>query len=144
LAGEQGKRTSIAENYEAKNFNIDFFSLTPKIVVRMNKTLRWSVSYSVGNQKNTQGIERNDMQDLGTEITWRRVQKSNLTANLNYVLNDFKGVKGSPVELDMLQGLTTGNNWVWSINYTQRIGKQIDANINYGGRKSGDNSPLIH
>jgi len=139
LAGEQGKRISIAENYEAKNFDIDFYSVTPKMVVRMNKTLRWSVSYSYGNQSNTQGIERNSTKDLGAELTWRRIQKSNLSANLNYVLNDFEGMKGSPVELDMLQGLTTGNNWVWSINYTQRIGKQIDANINYGGRKSGDN-----
>jgi len=139
LAGEQGNRISVAENYEAKNFNIDFYSITPKIVVRMNKTLRWSLSYSLGNQSNSAGIERNTTKDLGAELTWRRIQKSNLSANLNYVLNDFEGTKGSPVELDMLQGLTTGNNWVWSINYTQRIGKQIDANINYGGRKSGDN-----
>ena len=142
LAGEQGQRLSLAENYEAKNFNIDFYSITPEIVVRMNKTLRWSLSYSYGNQVNTQGIERNNTKDLGATLTWRRVQKSNLTANLNYVLNDFTGTKGSPIELDMLQGLTTGNNWVWSINYTQRIGKQIDANINYGGRKSGMNKTV--
>ena len=139
LQGEQGKRTSLAENYEAKNFNIDFYSITPKLVVRMNKSLRWSLSYSYGNQNNTQGIEENTTKDLGAELTWRRVQKSNLNASLNYVLNDFNGDKGSPVELEMLQGLTTGNNWVWSINYTQRIGKQIDANIAYGGRKSGNN-----
>lgn len=139
LEGEQGKRVSIAENYAAKNFDIDFYSITPKVVVRMNKTLRWTLSYSYGNQKNTQGFEENNSQDLGAELTWRRLQKSNLSANLNYVLNEFNGTSGSPVELEMLQGLTTGNNWVWSINYTQRIGKQIDANINYGGRKSGDN-----
>jgi len=132
-------RTSVAENYEAKNFDIDFYSITPKMVVRINKTLRWSLAYSFGNQSNTQGVERNTTKDLGAELTWRRIQKSNLSANLNYVLNDFEGMKGSPVELDMLQGLTTGDNWVWSINYTQRIGKQIDANINYGGRKSGVN-----
>ena len=139
LEGEQGKKISLAENYEAKNFNIDFYSIKPKMVVRMNKTFRWSLSYIHGFQRNIQGVEENITKDLGAELTWRRIQKSNLSANLNYVLNDFAGTKGSPVELEMLQGLTTGNNWVWSINYTQRIGKQIDANINYGGRKSGDN-----
>ncbi len=139
LEGERGIKTSVAENYEAKNFNINFFRITPKLVIRMNKNLRWSLAYSYSNQQNITGNEIGLTKDFGGELTWRRLQKSNLNASLNYVLNDFNGEKGSPVELEMLQGLTQGVNWVWSINYTQRIKKQIDATITYNGRKSGFN-----
>jgi len=139
LEGEQGNSKSLAENYEAKNFNVSFYEITPKIVVRLNKSLRWSLSYSYLNQTNTTGPEIGTSKDFGGELTWRRLQKSNLNARMNFVINEFSGQRGSPVELEMLQGLTTGNNWVWSINYTQRIKKSIDASITYNGRKSGVN-----
>lgn len=139
LEGEQGKKRSVAQNYEAKNYEISFYEITPKLVVRLNKSLRWSLAYSYANQTNETGPETGITKDFGGDVTWRRLQKSNLNASINYVLNDFNGERGSPVELEMLQGLTRGNNWVWSINYTQRIKKQIDATITYNGRKSGIN-----
>ena len=139
LEGEQGNKKSLAENYEAKNFNVDFYQITPKVVVRLNNSLRWSLAYSYLNQSNRTGPEIGISRDFGGELTWRRLQKSNLNARMNFVINEFSGERGSPVELEMLQGLTTGNNWVWSINYTQRIKKQIDATITYNGRKSGLN-----
>lgn len=142
LEGEQGNKKSVAQNYEAKNFDIKYYLIKPKLVVRLNNSLRWSLSYTYQNQGNTGGPETGITKDFGGDLTWRRLQKSNLNASLNYVLNDFEGERGSPVELEMLQGLTTGNNWVWSINYTQRIKKQIDASINYNGRQSGVNKTV--
>ena len=139
LEGEQGNSKSFAENYEAKNFNVGYYEITPKVVVRMNKSLRWSLAYSYLNQTNITGPEVGVSKDFGGELTWRRLQKSNLNARMNFVINEFSGERGSPVELEMLQGLTIGNNWVWSLNYTQRIKKSIDATISYNGRKSGIN-----
>jgi len=140
---EQGTRLSAAENYEAKNFIIDFYRWKPKIVWRASQSFRTSFAYQYGVQQSRDGEASTINQELSTDITWRRSNKSNLTAQLNYILNDFEGPSGTPIELDMLQGLKTGNNWLWSLNYTQRIAKSIDANFSYRGRQS-DGSKTVH
>ena len=44
----------------------------------------------------------------------------------------------------MLQGLTTGRNQLWNINLQQRIGQNIQLNINYDGRVSGLSDTILH
>ncbi len=140
---EQGSRLSAAENYQAKNFIIDFYRWQPKIVWRASQNFRTSFAYQYGVQESQDLTASSVNQELISDITWRRGNKSNLTAQVSYILNDFDGISGSPIELDMLQGLKTGNNWLWSLNYTQRIAKSIDANFSYRGRQS-DGSRTIH
>lgn len=140
---EKGLRLSAAENYEAKNFIIDFYRWKPKIVWRASQNFRTSFAYQYGVQESQDLTATTVNQELISDVTWRRGNKSNLTAQVSYILNDFEGVSGSPIELDMLQGLKTGNNWLWSLNYTQRIAKSIDANFSYRGRQS-DGSKTVH
>jgi hypothetical protein len=44
---------------------------------------------------------------------------------------------------DMLQGLSRGNNQLMNVQLQQRIGQNLQINITYEGRKSGE-IPFIH
>ena len=55
----------------------------------------------------------------------------------------FNGDFSSPLGYDMLQGLSIGDNYVWNINYQQRLANNLQITISYDGRKS-ENQPVIN
>jgi len=43
----------------------------------------------------------------------------------------------------MLEGLKIGNNYTVGISYQRKVGKNLQLNFNYNGRKS-DSNKMIH
>jgi hypothetical protein len=56
---------------------------------------------------------------------------------INYTAED-----NAPVEYDLLDGLKDGANYLWNINLTKRLGKNIDLTLAYDGRKTAINSTV--
>ena len=47
------------------------------------------------------------------------------------------------LEIDMLQNLQNGNNYIWTVSFDKTIAKNFQISIVYDGRKTGL-SKIIH
>jgi len=136
-----GEKNYDSQRFDEQDFNIDFWNIIPQLNYRPSPKLRFILKYKIEkNQNTTLGSEDifSNAQDIGLELTWRQNTNSNLLLRFNYVLIEFEGMRNTPVEFEMLQGLRDGNNLLWSLNYTKRISGNIDLILNYNGRKAGD------
>ena len=73
----------------------------------------------------------------------QKTESYRLNASLNLVFNEFQGNLNTPVAYQMLEGLQSGTNYTWNVNFQKQITSYLDINFNYLGRKS-ETANAIH
>ncbi len=131
-----------------RNYNIEEISAEPSLSYIYQTKLRTTLSYNIDNKKNTIGFnEETTNNALTADLKYNVL--SNSTINARFTLNtiNFKyntgGSANSTVGYIMLDGLLPGKNYLWNIEYTKRLGGNIEMSIQYDGRKPG-NSRVVH
>ncbi|MDC8002645.1 hypothetical protein POV27_01155 [Aureisphaera galaxeae] len=144
LKATLGNTDSRSENFENRNFDLDTYSLNPKLSYLLNRQTRFDVFYQFLNKENALGaMETLDQQKIGVSFAYNNVQKISISGEFNYIDNAFEGAAFSPVAYTMLEGLQPGVNFTWNLLFQKRITKYLDANLSYFGRKS-ESSSTIH
>ena len=130
------------KEYELKinsnqDFNLDFYKITPQLNYRPSTKLRLVAKYKHEKGENKiNDFDKALINDIGFECTWRKSIKSSFQLRTNLVMISYEGRENTPIELELIQGLKDGTNYVWMLNYTRRIGKNFDLILNYNARKS--------
>ncbi len=144
LKGSVGMNTSTSENFPSRNYEIDSYETGPRISYLLNRQARLDLFYQFANEENLLGdMEQLRQQKTGVSFSYNNVQKVSVTAEFNYIDNDFTGSAFSPVAYQMLEGLQPDTNFTWSLLFQKKITQFLDANLSYFGRKS-ENSKTIH
>lgn len=141
---EKGARIGDSEQFDNRDFDIDYYSFNPKINYRPTANLRLSTEYRYADSKqNIRDLEEAITQELTLGFSLRKASTESLDFSLSYVDIDYKGMPNTVVEFELLDGLKDGRNMLWSVNYIRRLNNSIDLNINYEGRKTGE-SPVFN
>lgn len=144
LASQTGNTKSYSENYSSRDYEIDNYSVSPKISYIFSKNASWDVFYEYKNQKNTINLmETLEQNQLGTGLTFNSEKGFTLNASYSFYNNKLTGDSLSPVSFQMLQGLQAGKNSVWQLVLQKNITQYLDININYQGRRS-ETSKAVH
>ncbi len=143
-----GSDIRIFEANPIRNMDINFLQLVPQISYLPNTKFRYQVSYSFKgkNNVNVENASKVQIHSLETEATWRRTSTSLFQGSIEYakVRYDVIGPEDvNFVRLDLLEGLKSGNNFLWRIQMSNKLNKVMELNINYEGRKVGENR-LVH
>ena len=126
-----------SDNFSNRNYRLYNKTFTPKISYILNKNARFEFSYTYKNKENrSDDFEMLRMNSLGTNMFFSNKQQFSLNLNANVFFNDFIGNQNSPVAFQMLEGLQSGTNYTWNLNFQKRITSYLDINLNYLGRKS--------
>ncbi|MCB0457124.1 MAG: hypothetical protein R2776_10040 [Flavobacteriaceae bacterium] len=135
--GVLGSNETFSENFENRNFNLENYTLNPKLSYLLNQQTRFDVFYQFMNEENTLGeMEQLTQQKVGVSFAYNNVEKISISGEFNYIDNAFTGSAFSPVAYTMLEGLQPGTNFTWNLLFQKRITKYLDANLSYFGRKS--------
>ncbi|MCO6174521.1 hypothetical protein NHF50_05645 [Flavobacterium sp. NRK F10] len=144
LVSQIGNTKSYSENYSSRDYEIDNYSVSPKISYIFSKNASWDVFYEYKNQKNTINLmETLEQNQLGTGLTFNSEKGFTLNASYSFYNNKLTGDSLSPVSFQMLQGLQAGKNSVWQLVLQKNITQYLDININYQGRRS-ETSKAVH
>ena len=144
LDTSQSKTSSISDNYASRNFEINNYSVGPKISYLFNSNVSLSFIYEYKNKENTiNNLEQLKQQRLGASFTYSGEKKITINGEYSLYDNAFIGDQLSPVAFQMLEGLQAGKNSTWRLLVQKNLTQYLDLNINYQGRKS-ENSQIIH
>lgn len=138
-----GDKSFSSEYFSSKNYNLYFSKNESNLRFQPDNSLRFSLSYSYSEKKNTGGNENVYINDAGFEVKYNVVKKGSLTGKINYININYKYETNTPVGYEMLEGLLPGNNAVWSLVYQKNLSKTLQMDLSYNGRVSQD-SKTIH
>ncbi|MES2835902.1 MAG: hypothetical protein V4667_00135 [Bacteroidota bacterium] len=142
LQGEytKGVKSSKSEFFSNRDFQIAYQEVEPKITYQAGVSFRVALSHKYSNKFNTIG-EANEnafTNKTNVEIRFNEVKKGSLTANIAAININYTGALNSPIAFEMLEGLTAGQNYVWSVSYQRNLSANMQLTLNYDGRKPTD------
>jgi hypothetical protein len=138
------KSSSISDNYASRNFELNNYSVAPKISYLFNSNKSLSFTYEYKNKENViNNLEHLKQQRLGISFTYSGEKKITINGEYSFYNNAFIGDQLTPVAFQMLEGLQSGKNSTWRLLLQKNLTQYLDININYQGRKS-DSSQIIH
>lgn len=142
---EHGNKANDIEFFPQNGFKINYFKIEPKLAVQPGAKFRVSVQFRYTDKLNTVGpdsAQRAVLRDIGTEGRFNIQERGSLQAGFNFISITYGGKPGNTVEFEMLDGLRTGFNYTWNALVQWKLAKNIQLNVTYNGRKSGDNAPV--
>jgi len=141
-----GERSYVSQFFVQQNYSYHFIEWKPKLIYQANKNFRTTLNagYFEANNAKEYGNQKGKTTEIGLEMRYNFTQIGALSAKYSLYEVEFNGETGSNLGYDMLQGLTTGKNQVWNLNLQQRIGQNIQINLNYDGRTSGLSETILH
>ncbi|MDP1727867.1 MAG: hypothetical protein Q8M15_13865 [Bacteroidota bacterium] len=140
-----GTKLYTSEYFTQNNYRYQFNEIKPKLSFQWLQKWRMGINYSYYTAQNLPelGNEKSHINEAGAELRYTFTKIGVLTFKYSYYEVGFTGSISSPLAYDMLQGLSAGNNQLWNISLQQRIGQNLQINVNYDGRKSGT-VPVTH
>lgn len=128
---------SVSENYNEKNYQIDSYTLHPKVSYLFSTQASIDVFYEYKDKfNNLNNQETLDQHRIGASFTYNSIKKFSMNGELSYYDNKFTGNPFSPVAFQMLEGLQPGKNITWRLLVQRNLTKYLDLNVNYQGRTS--------
>ena len=150
LVLRKGQNILNTENpkFDNRNYDIDQYSMEPRLNFTRGANLRLIMGYKYANKKNKQGNEETYLShSLNNEIKYNILQSTSIQAKFTYtdIVYSTKnpGNLNSTVSYILLDGLLPGKNFLWNLELTKRLGNNLELSIQYEGRKPGE-SRTVH
>lgn len=79
------------------------------------------------------------------ELLLSRKNNGMIEAKFSTLILNYGKIKDNPqVELAMLNGVQAGTNFIWSLNFGQKLTDLLQLNLVYNGRKNTQSDKMIH
>ncbi len=143
----KGIRQSSSDFLENRNYLILQRGLGPELALQPSSFFRASFQYQFthkDNLFNTEMKEQAKHHQAGVNIRFAKAIKTTLNTQLKYTYIAYNGQPNSPTGYEMLQALTIGNNYIWNINWLQKIGEGLQLTMVYEGRNSQGLNRVVH
>ncbi|MFT5667126.1 MAG: hypothetical protein ACI9DK_001314 [Vicingaceae bacterium] len=141
----ESKRANRAENFANRNYNINTRQIEPKINFQPSVKFRVSVSGIYAEKKNdfetelnVGNLEESVNSSFSTELQFNQAGKGTFSITASFINIKFNAPENNSLAFEMLDGLTKGDNITWDLRWQRNLANNLQLNLNYGGRKSGD------
>lgn len=140
----QLKQENDAEFFNERDYKLPSYQpeLTANCLLRKNFRTIIGYKYRIGTNK--LGDERMTWNDFSNEWTFNQATQTSLRAKFSFVKVNYVGNKNTPTEYALLEGLQNGNNFLWNITIDKRLSKNLQLNMGYEGRRTGQAERVIH
>lgn len=137
------------------NYNLEIQTIKPEVSYLPNRNLKINLFTSLkkGSQteidsillrSNALGLELDFNVTKIKDKRFRALQNTTLKVNFSWINNSYNGSQNTTAAYVFLEGLSTGENYVWQINLNKRLGKSLQLNFSYQGRRTGTSKKIIH
>jgi hypothetical protein len=128
---------SSSQLFKTRDYTLNLYETKPKLVYKLSESIQTEVSTAYKIKDRKDGEEFLKTFDLTGTLQWEK-KKTSIRGNFSFINNNFTGNAFSIVGNQMLDGLKSGENQVWSVILQQALNSFLQLNVNYEGRNSGD------
>ena len=141
----QSSKKSESEFLVLRNYNIYSRVFEPEGTFLLNRNFRMHLVYSFSSSiDSVSSVKKARIHNLSDEITFNYSGKTTLRAKMSFVQIRYEGVSNTPAQYVMLNGLQSGQNFLWNIQLNQALNKTLQLELRYDGRKTGSSGRVIH
>ncbi|MDX2189631.1 MAG: hypothetical protein SFY32_07190 [Bacteroidota bacterium] len=131
-----------------RNYLIRGYLIKPEISWQPNMVWRLTTAYSHTRKENVYSNNSNEaayLNEIFIESRFNKLSNNAITANFRYIEINTVNLSNinSPLGYEMVDALRQGSNFLWSLNWQQRLINGLQITIAYEGR-SATNTPVIH
>ncbi|MFM7596657.1 MAG: hypothetical protein ACKO4Y_10790 [Flavobacteriales bacterium] len=143
--GQEGNKTSSVDYTPGRNYKIRYQFLRMECSFQPSTNYRIAVDGKLSSKINglNPSIEKSHSKELGVEFKYNTTEKGSIQGSLKYLNLTYNGNPMSPVGFEMLEALRPGSNYTWSISWQRNVGKNLQLNLIYSGRKPSD-TKVVH
>lgn len=129
--------------FDNRNYHIAQQSLEPRISFFPGTDLRIIMGYKFSEKDNkSANRERAVSHSANTEVKYNILQNASLLGKFSFNNMQFTSLSGAQnvnttVSYIILEGLLPGKNFLWNLDLSKRLSKNLEMNIQYEGRKPG-------
>ena len=145
IANKLDVNSMLTPAFANQNYLIHSFQTEPQFSYTKGTKYRLTVGARYLQQENSSlyGGEHSTSKALTMDTKYNVVSNTSLTAHFEMNAITFTGAdQTTTTAYTMLQGLTTGDNYVWSIDLTKRVLGNIEVTLSYDGRKPGEGKTI--
>ncbi len=139
--GERGNQSGIADG---SSYYQKFWSGEPALIWMSRSVFRLTTSLKYEQRYNAAeyGGEDAKISSVNIDARFSKTSTGIIQLRFTYSNIEYSGLITAPVSYVMLDGLKTGNNFIWYLNWQRRVSKGIEMSIEYEGRKSGSDNVI--
>lgn len=149
----KGMKESDNQVFNARDYRIDYWRAGPKLTWLPLRSFRLQAQAGRQQSRNVLGAQETALQDdVNLELNWNPAPKlakqgfkPSTSLRIKGKLADvrYSGTLNTPVAFTMLEGLSKGRNYLWTLGLDRQLSKSMQLNLSYEGRKTGENR-IIH
>jgi hypothetical protein len=142
---ESGQKSNQSEYFSSRSYSIPYQRFEPRFTYQPNSTMRLSLSYEFLEKENEygDGNEKSTSNRFNTEVRYSSRHSGILSAKVNWIELSYNAIENTSIAYEMLEGLNSGRNFTWNVNFQKNLGNSIQISFNYDGRKS-EKTKTVH
>jgi hypothetical protein len=139
LNTKNGSASLFTPSFNNRNYSIIGSSAEPQLVYLYRSTFRVQAGYKydLRHNKPAYGGEKSTTHALSLDTKYNVLQNGSISGRFTLSNISYPYAPNTTVSYIMLEGLLPGRNYQWSVDFTKRLFRGIEFNLQYEGRKSG-------
>ena len=130
-------------SFANRNYLIKETIIEPALSYVYGSDFRVAINYGYENKKNTIGGEEKAASNIiSAEARYNVLSSGIINGKFSFNNISFTGEPNSTAGFILLNGLMPGKNYLWTLELTKRMAGNIELNVQYEGRKPGDNATI--
>jgi hypothetical protein len=139
----KGEKRYSSEFFPKTDFNINIIGNTGTLFFKSGSKNEFIFDFTFKKKRIGSGEENCNSYDTGIEYKTISSNSGTISVKFNYVGILFEGIPNTSVSYEMMEGLSPGKNFIWSVLWYKKINEFLQLELNYSGRKTGTNK-MIH
>ena len=144
-ASNTGTKQLLSNWLNSGNYYFNYYEFKPKLNFQYKQFIRLTAAYAFTAAQNQFENNRDaaNLQEFSGEARIAMPKSGTFFAKFSYVEVLYNGNFGSILAYEILQGLANGKNQLWTLQWQHRLGGNIQINLAYDGRLTGE-LPAVH
>jgi hypothetical protein len=127
-------------SFANRNYQIESVITEPKLSYIKGTTWRLTSGYQYNQKANSVALggEKATAHSINIEMKYNAVNNTSINGKFTFSNITYNGLANSTISYIMLDALLPGKNYLWNIDFTKRLGNNLELNFQYEGRKPGE------